>query len=126
MLKKCDGRTNKWTNEQTDLCIELRYAQLIKLKESSMNFNHQKSLNLFSTSMWYLQSLPHDFNSQRLVLHVHLQKAAPNKMNRLQYLFTVRVSHGVSRAAYQGISSLAGQQCSCLVFRGGVRRPASL
>ena len=31
MLKKCDGRTERTderTNEQTDLCIELRYAQL--------------------------------------------------------------------------------------------------
>ena len=28
-LKKCDGRTDGRTNEQTDLCIELRYAQLI-------------------------------------------------------------------------------------------------
>ena len=27
-LKKCDGRTNIQTNKQTDLCIELRYAQL--------------------------------------------------------------------------------------------------
>ena len=29
MLKKCDERTNVRTNEQTDLYIELRYAQLI-------------------------------------------------------------------------------------------------
>ena len=33
MLKKCDGQTNAWTDgrmdEQTGLCIELRYAQLI-------------------------------------------------------------------------------------------------
>ena len=29
MLKKCDGRTDGRTNGQTDLCIELRYAQLI-------------------------------------------------------------------------------------------------
>ena len=27
-LKKCDEQTNGRTNEQTDLCIELRYAQL--------------------------------------------------------------------------------------------------
>ena len=30
MLKKCDGQTDERTNEQTDLCIELRYAQQIK------------------------------------------------------------------------------------------------
>ena len=30
MLKKGDGRTDKRTNEQTDLYIELRYAQLKK------------------------------------------------------------------------------------------------
>ena len=29
MLKKCDGRTDGQTNEKTNLCIELRYAQLI-------------------------------------------------------------------------------------------------
>ena len=29
MLKKCDGRTDERTGEQTYLCIELRYAQLI-------------------------------------------------------------------------------------------------
>ena len=44
MLKKCDGRTdertNKRTNGQTDLCIELRYAQLI-------NFSISKSLGQF-------------------------------------------------------------------------------
>ena len=27
-LKKCDEQTDKQTNRQTDLCIELRYAQL--------------------------------------------------------------------------------------------------
>ena len=32
MLKKCDGRTNGRTDEQTDLCIELRYAQLKRYK----------------------------------------------------------------------------------------------
>ena len=30
MLKKCDGRMDG----QTDLCIELRYAQLIKTMQS--------------------------------------------------------------------------------------------
>ena len=34
MLKKCDGRTNG----QTDLCIELRYAQLIKQYAKNMHF----------------------------------------------------------------------------------------
>ena len=33
-LKKCDEQMNKRTNIQTDLCIELRYAQLIMLNLS--------------------------------------------------------------------------------------------
>ena len=40
MLKKCDGRTDgrtdERTNGQTDLCIELRYAQLITLAASEV------------------------------------------------------------------------------------------
>ena len=45
MLKKCDGRTDKRTNEQTDLSIELRYAQLIKQIQNQHNLNKQ-NINL--------------------------------------------------------------------------------
>ena len=36
-LKKCDERTNERTYRQTDLCIELRYAQLITTS-TELNF----------------------------------------------------------------------------------------
>ena len=52
MLKKCDGRTNERkdeqtngrTNKQTDLCIELRYAQLITQGQEKQ-FKVQRSVN---------------------------------------------------------------------------------
>ena len=63
----------------------------------------------------YFQNLAHDFNSQRLVLHAHLRKAAPKLNEQTSVLFTVSVSHRVTRAAYQGISALAGR-AAMLVF----------
>ena len=44
MLKKCDRQTDERTNGQTDLCIELRYAQLITSPES-----YNKHLRLADT-----------------------------------------------------------------------------
>ena len=43
MLKKCDGRTNERTNEQTNLCIELRYAQLIKKIKYQLTHNNSEN-----------------------------------------------------------------------------------
>ena len=57
MLKKCDGRTDERTNErtdertngQTDLCIELRYAQLIMTAASEILHHQDKdNTNIYS------------------------------------------------------------------------------
>ena len=40
-LKKCDERMNKQTNKQTDLCIELRYAQLNIIGNPNMKVNEK-------------------------------------------------------------------------------------